>query len=142
MFDLQAFIAAPSQELLNLAKKSDLLDIAAHYELTSVNKSMLKQEIKISWFNFRLIRKDLILDKVFFISQIPLEDHFPHNQDPNIVLEFHLAVMAKHLLLNPNLLVKTRIKIPYLNKFAIIAKRQVMLFLNTYKGMKEKTRGA
>ena len=46
LFDLQAFIAAPSQELLNLAKKSDLLDIAAHYELTSVNKSMLKQEIK------------------------------------------------------------------------------------------------
>ena len=45
-FDLQAFIAAPWQELLNLAKKSDLLDIAAHYELTSVNKSMLKQEIK------------------------------------------------------------------------------------------------
>ena len=28
-----------------MAKKSDLLDIAAHYELTSVNKSMLKQEI-------------------------------------------------------------------------------------------------
>ena len=45
-FDLQAFIAAPSQELLNLAKKSDLLDIAAHYKLTTVNKSMLKQEIK------------------------------------------------------------------------------------------------
>ena len=45
-FDLQAFIAAPSQELLNLAKKSDLLNIAAHYELTNVNKSMLKQEIK------------------------------------------------------------------------------------------------
>ena len=45
-FDLQAFIAAPSQELLNLAKKSDLLDIAAHYELNTVNKSMLKQEIK------------------------------------------------------------------------------------------------
>ena len=45
-FDLQAFITAPSQELLNLAKKSDLLDIAAHYELTTVNKSMLKQEIK------------------------------------------------------------------------------------------------
>ena len=31
-FDLQVFIAAHSQELLNLAKKSDLLDIAAHYE--------------------------------------------------------------------------------------------------------------
>ena len=45
-FDLQAFIAVPSQELLNVAKKSDLLDIAAHYELTTVNKFMLKQEIK------------------------------------------------------------------------------------------------
>ena len=45
-FNLNAFIIAPSQDLLNLAKKSDLLDIAAHYELTTVNKSMLKQEIK------------------------------------------------------------------------------------------------
>ena len=60
-FDLQAFVTAPSQELLDLAKKSDLLDIAAHYELTTVNKSMLKQEIKIFWFNFWLIRKFLIL---------------------------------------------------------------------------------
>ena len=61
-FDLQAFIAAPSQELLNVAKKSDLLDIAAHYELTTVNKFMLKQEIKkIFWSNFWLIRKFLIL---------------------------------------------------------------------------------
>ena len=60
-FDLQAFITAPSQELLDLAKKSDLLDIAAHYKLTTVNKSMLKQEIKIFWSNFWLIRKFLIL---------------------------------------------------------------------------------
>ena len=45
-FDLHDFIAAPLQELLNLAKKSDLLEIAAHYGLTSVNTSMLKQEIK------------------------------------------------------------------------------------------------
>ena len=36
-FDLQAFITAPSQELFNLAEKSDLLDIAAHYELTIVD---------------------------------------------------------------------------------------------------------
>ena len=45
-FYLNAFIAAPSQELLNLAKRTDLLDIAAHYELTSVKSSMLKPEIK------------------------------------------------------------------------------------------------
>ena len=69
-FDLQAFIAAPSQELLNFAKKSDLLDIAAHYELTNVNKSMLKLEIKkIFWFNFWLIRKYLILLLCPLLSQ-------------------------------------------------------------------------
>ena len=58
-FDLQAFITAPSQELLNLAKKSDLLDIAAHYELTTVNKSMLKQEIKNSLVQFLVDMENL-----------------------------------------------------------------------------------
>ena len=58
-FDLQAFIAAPSQELLNVAKKSDLLDIAAHYELTTVNKSMLKQEIKNILVQF-LVDKEIL----------------------------------------------------------------------------------
>ena len=58
-FDLQAFIAAPSQELLNLAKKSDLLDIAAHYELTTINKSMLKQEIKNILVQF-LVDKEIL----------------------------------------------------------------------------------
>ena len=59
LFDLQAFIAAPSQELLNLAKKSDLLDIAAPYELTTVNKSMLKQEIKNILVQF-LVDKEIL----------------------------------------------------------------------------------
>ena len=58
-FDLQAFIPAPSQELLDLAKKSDLLDIAAHYELTTVNKSMLKQEIKNILVQF-LVDKEIL----------------------------------------------------------------------------------
>ena len=58
-FDLQAFIAAPSQELLNLAKKSDLLYIASHYELPNVNKSMLKQEIKNVLVRF-LVGKELL----------------------------------------------------------------------------------
>ena len=45
-FKLEDFIAAPSQELFNLAKKSDLLDIASHYSIPSVKTSMLKHEIK------------------------------------------------------------------------------------------------
>ena len=45
-FKLENFVAAPSLELLNLAKKTDLLNIAVHYALTSVKPSMLKHEIK------------------------------------------------------------------------------------------------
>ena len=46
LFKLEDFIAAPSQELLNLANKSDLLDIASHYSIPDVKTSMLKREIK------------------------------------------------------------------------------------------------
>ena len=81
----------------------------------------------------RLADDYALTHKVSFINKPnPTRNHFFHNQDPNIVLVIHLAVIAKHLLLNPNLLVKTRIKIPYLNQFASIAKRQVILFLNAY----------
>ena len=45
-FKLENFVAAPSMELLNLVKKTDLLNIADHYALTSVKPSMLKHEIK------------------------------------------------------------------------------------------------
>ena len=45
-FKLENFVAAPSMELLNLAKKTDLLNIAEHYALISVKPSMLKHEIK------------------------------------------------------------------------------------------------
>ena len=45
-FKLSDFTSSPSQELLVLAKKSDLLDIADHYGLPNVKKTMLKHEIK------------------------------------------------------------------------------------------------
>ena len=45
-FKLSDFTASPSQELLDLAKKFDLLDIADHYGLLNVKKTMLKHEIK------------------------------------------------------------------------------------------------
>ena len=45
-FKLSDFTASPSQELLDLAKKSDLLDIADHYGLPNVKKTMLKHELK------------------------------------------------------------------------------------------------
>ena len=45
-FKLENFVAAPSMELLNLAKKTDLLNIADHYALNSVKPSMLNHEIK------------------------------------------------------------------------------------------------
>ena len=45
-FKLSDFTASPSQELLYFAKKSDLLDIADHYGLPNVKKTMLKHENK------------------------------------------------------------------------------------------------
>ena len=45
-FKLENFVAAPSMELLNLARKTDLLNIADHYGLTSVKPTTLKHEIK------------------------------------------------------------------------------------------------
>ena len=41
-FKLSDFTALPSQELLDLAKKSDLLDIADHYGLLNVRKDYVK----------------------------------------------------------------------------------------------------
>ena len=66
-FDLQAFIAAPSEELLNLAKKSDLLDFAAHYELTTVKKSILKQKIKNILVQFLADKKILDSTALFLV---------------------------------------------------------------------------
>ena len=45
-FKLSDFTASPSQELLDLAKKSDLLDIPEHNELPNVKRSMLNHENK------------------------------------------------------------------------------------------------
>ena len=45
-FKLSDFTASPSQELLDLAKKSNLLDIADHYGLPNIKKTMPKHEIK------------------------------------------------------------------------------------------------
>ena len=45
-FKLSYFTVSPSQELIDLAKKSDLLAIVDHYGLLNVKKTMLKHEIK------------------------------------------------------------------------------------------------
>ena len=45
-FDLDKFTAKPSVELLNLGKKTDLLNFAKHYKLSEIKSSMLKHEIK------------------------------------------------------------------------------------------------
>ena len=45
-FKLSDFTGSPSQELLDLAKKSDLFDIIDYYGLPNIKKTMLKHEIK------------------------------------------------------------------------------------------------
>ena len=51
-FKLENFVAAPSMELFNLAKKTDLLNITYHYALTSAKPSMFKHEIKNTLIKF------------------------------------------------------------------------------------------
>ena len=63
---------------------------------------------------------------------------FPHTGlKPSLVI--HLAVIAKHLLLNPNFLMKTRIEIPYLNQLLQKTGHSISACL-TLKREKEKTR--
>ena len=45
-FDLDKFTAEPSVELLNLGKKTDLLNLAKHYKLSEIKSSMRKHDIK------------------------------------------------------------------------------------------------
>ena len=45
-FDLYKFTAEPSVELLNLGRKTDLLNLAKHYKLYEIKSSMHKHEIK------------------------------------------------------------------------------------------------
>ena len=45
-FSLESFLDTPTQELLDLAKKTDLLDLAKHYQITEIKSSLRKQEIK------------------------------------------------------------------------------------------------
>ena len=56
-FDLCKFTAEPSVELLNLGKKTDLLNLAKHYKLSEIKYSMRKHEIKTFWYNIMLMRK-------------------------------------------------------------------------------------
>ena len=44
--DLDKFTAEPPVELLNLGKKTDLLNPAKHYKLSEIKSSMRKHEIK------------------------------------------------------------------------------------------------
>ena len=56
-FDLDKFTAEPSVELLNLGKKTDLLNLAKHYKLSEIKSSMRKHEIKNIWYNILLMRR-------------------------------------------------------------------------------------
>ena len=56
-FDLDKFTAEPSVELLNLGKKTDLLNLAKHYKLYEIKSSMLNMKLRTFWYNILLMRK-------------------------------------------------------------------------------------
>ena len=65
-FKLEIFVPGASMELMNLAKKTDLLNIADHYAMTSVETSLIKHEIKNILIKF--LDDEEILDPSAFSS--------------------------------------------------------------------------
>ena len=82
-FKLEDCIAAPSQELLNLAKKGDLLEIASHYSIPSVKTSMLKHEIKNIIIQFFVDKKifEQICDKIRSIEKVLADSTYRQSKE-------------------------------------------------------------
>ena len=84
-FKLSDFTAAPSQELLDLAKKTDLLDIAEHDGVPNIKKTMKIMNILIEYFieeeifdssttsKILVTQTDLQLREIEIKNQITLE---------------------------------------------------------------------
>ena len=74
-FKLENFVAAPSLELLNLAKKTDPLNIADPSALTSVKSSISKHEIKSILIKF-LVDEEFLYQSILssvLITQTDLQ---------------------------------------------------------------------
>ena len=56
-FDLDKFTAEPSVELLNLGKKTDLLNIAKHHKLSEIKSSMRNMKLRTFCYNILLMRR-------------------------------------------------------------------------------------
>ena len=65
-FNVDNFVVKPSQEDLLLAKKSDLINLAKHYNLSEIKQSMRKQEI------INIIVKFLIEEEIFDVEAMSL----------------------------------------------------------------------
>ena len=76
----------------------------------------------------RLADDYTLTHKFFLLARQILESHFTQLLVINQVIVSNLVIPVR-MLQNPNLLVKTKVTIPYLSLFAIIANRQVILFL-------------
>ena len=77
----------------------------------------------------RLADDYTLTHKVSFLNKAnPRKPFYSHLLVINQVLVSSLVISTR-MLPNPNLLVKTKVTIPYLSLFAIVANNQVILFL-------------
>ena len=76
----------------------------------------------------RLADDNTLTHKVSFVSKANPRKPFTQLLVINQVLVSNLVIPIR-MLPNPNLLVKTKVTLPYLSLFAIIANSQVILFL-------------
>ena len=93
-----------------------------------LEKLRLEQEERIRVEQLELEERMLKLTRFLLLTRQILENHLTHLLVIYQVLVSSLVIPIR-MLPNPKLLMKTKVTIPYLSPFAIIANNQVILFL-------------
>ena len=95
---------------------------------SDVNSFLDEKEVETLEKAARLADDYTLTQRFLLLARQILENHVTHLLVINQVLVSNLVIPIR-MLPNPNLLVKTKVTIPYLSLFAIIANNQVILFL-------------
>ena len=95
---------------------------------SDVNSFLDEKEVETLEKAARLADDYTLTHKVSFVSKANPRKPFTYLLVINQVLVSNLVIPIR-MLPNPNLLVKTKVTIPYLSLFVIIANSQVILFL-------------
>ena len=137
--DVKSFLAKKEVETLEKVSKKRGSDYPKLRQLmlveefkrcinSDVKSFLAEKEVETLEKANRLADDYTLTHKVSFVSKAnPRKTFYPrYGHKPSLVSNLVIPI---RMLPNPNLLVKTKVTIPYLSLFAIIANNQVILFL-------------